>query len=63
MRSPSGHRVETDMLKRQSGFRISSASAFGGINFIEMHLYPYRFRLADRCAHSASGGSWSAAWR
>ncbi|MBN2470060.1 MAG: GHMP kinase [Anaerolineae bacterium] len=35
------HRVETDMLKRQSGIQDQLCSAFGGINFIEMHLYPY----------------------
>ena len=35
------HRVETDMLKRQSGIQDQLCSAFGGINFIEMHAYPH----------------------
>lgn len=34
------HQVETDMLKRQSGIQDQLCSAFGGINFIEMHAYP-----------------------
>jgi D-glycero-alpha-D-manno-heptose-7-phosphate kinase len=35
------HRVETDMLKRQSGIQDQLCSAFGGVNFIEMHRYPH----------------------
>lgn len=35
------HQVETDMLKRQSGIQDQLCSAFGGINYIEMHEYPH----------------------
>jgi D-glycero-alpha-D-manno-heptose-7-phosphate kinase len=35
------HRVETDMLKRQSGIQDQLCSAYGGINFIEMDRYPH----------------------
>ena len=35
------HAVETDMLKRQSGIQDQLCSAYGGINFIEMHRYPH----------------------
>ncbi len=35
------HRVETEMLKRQSGIQDQLCSAFGGVNFIEMHRYPH----------------------
>jgi D-glycero-alpha-D-manno-heptose-7-phosphate kinase len=35
------HRIETDLLKLQSGIQDQLASAHGGINFIEMHDYPH----------------------
>jgi D-glycero-alpha-D-manno-heptose-7-phosphate kinase len=34
------HRVETDLLHQQSGIQDQLASAFGGINFIEIDEYP-----------------------
>ncbi len=34
------HRVETELLKRQSGIQDQLCSAYGGINYIEMHQYP-----------------------
>ncbi len=34
------HAVETDMLKRQSGIQDQLCSAYGGVNYIEMHHYP-----------------------
>jgi D-glycero-alpha-D-manno-heptose-7-phosphate kinase len=34
-------RVETEMLNRQSGIQDQLASAFGGINYIEMFDYPH----------------------
>ena len=43
--SPAGvaqaaHCIETEMLKLQCGIQDQIASAYGGINFIEMHQYP-----------------------
>lgn len=35
------HRVETEMLGRQSGVQDQLASAYGGINYIEMPKYPH----------------------
>ncbi len=35
------HRIETDVLKQQSGVQDQLCSAFGGINYIEMFDYPY----------------------
>ncbi len=35
------HSVETDLLHQQSGIQDQLCSVFGGINFIEMHEYPY----------------------
>ncbi len=35
------HRVETELLHQQSGIQDQLCSAFGGVNFIEMHQYPY----------------------
>ncbi len=35
------HKVETDLLKQQSGIQDQLASAYGGINFIEMYDYPH----------------------
>lgn len=35
------HSVEVDMLKNQSGIQDQLCSAYGGINFIEMHRYPH----------------------
>ncbi len=35
------HRVETELLHQQSGIQDQLSSAYGGINFIEMHNYPY----------------------
>jgi D-glycero-alpha-D-manno-heptose-7-phosphate kinase len=35
------HRVETEMLHQQSGIQDQLCSAYGGINFIEMHHYPF----------------------
>jgi len=37
----SAHRIETELLKLQSGIQDQLASAHGGINFIEMHAYPH----------------------
>jgi D-glycero-alpha-D-manno-heptose-7-phosphate kinase len=34
------HAVEVDLLKRQSGIQDQLCSAYGGINYIEMHAYP-----------------------
>ena len=34
-------RIETDFLHRQCGIQDQIAAAFGGVNFIEMHEYPY----------------------
>jgi D-glycero-alpha-D-manno-heptose-7-phosphate kinase len=33
--------IETDMLKQQCGIQDQLCSAYGDINFIEMHQYPY----------------------
>lgn len=35
------HAVETDLLKQQSGIQDQLASAYGGINFIDMYQYPH----------------------
>lgn len=35
------HRIETELLKAQCGIQDQIASAYGGINYIEMHEYPY----------------------
>lgn len=35
------HAVEVEMLKQQSGIQDQLCSAYGGINYIEMHGYPY----------------------
>jgi len=35
------HRIETDLLKQQSGIQDQLASAYGGINYIEMFDYPH----------------------
>ena len=35
------HKVETDLLKQQSGIQDQLCSAYGGINFIDMHAYPH----------------------
>lgn len=35
------HRVETDMLKLQSGIQDQLCAAYGGVNFIEMFEYPH----------------------
>lgn len=35
------HEVETVLLKQQCGIQDQLCSAFGGINFIEMHEYPH----------------------
>jgi len=35
------HRVETDLLKLQSGIQDQLCAAYGGINFIEMFQYPH----------------------
>lgn len=34
-------RIETELLKQQCGIQDQIASAFGGINYIEMHDYPH----------------------
>jgi D-glycero-alpha-D-manno-heptose-7-phosphate kinase len=34
------HRIETEMLKKQSGIQDQLCSAYGGINYIEMFSYP-----------------------
>jgi len=34
------HKIETELLKQQCGIQDQFASAYGGINFIEMHDYP-----------------------
>ena len=36
----SAHRVESELLGQQSGIQDQIASAYGGINFIEMYEYP-----------------------
>jgi D-glycero-alpha-D-manno-heptose-7-phosphate kinase len=35
------HEIETELLKQQSGIQDQIASAFGGINLIEMYRYPH----------------------
>ena len=35
------HRIETELLKQQCGIQDQIASAYGGINYIEMHEYPH----------------------
>ncbi len=35
------HRVETEMLHRQCGIQDQLASAYGGVNYIEMFAYPH----------------------
>jgi D-glycero-alpha-D-manno-heptose-7-phosphate kinase len=35
------HAVETQMLKRQSGIQDQLCSAYGGVNYIDMHQYPH----------------------
>ena len=35
------HRVETEILKQQSGIQDQLASAYGNINFIDVYQYPY----------------------
>ncbi len=35
------HKIETGLLKQQCGIQDQLASAYGGINFIEMHNYPH----------------------
>jgi D-glycero-alpha-D-manno-heptose-7-phosphate kinase len=35
------HEVETVKLRQQGGIQDQLASAYGGINYIEMHQYPY----------------------
>jgi D-glycero-alpha-D-manno-heptose-7-phosphate kinase len=35
------HRVETELLKQQSGIQDQLCSAYGGINYIEMFHYPH----------------------
>ena len=35
------HRIETEVLKKQSGIQDQLCSAYGGINYIEMFNYPY----------------------
>ncbi|MCC7208619.1 MAG: GHMP kinase [Anaerolineae bacterium] len=35
------HRVETDLLKLQSGIQDQLCAAYGGLSFIEMHHYPF----------------------
>ena len=37
----SAHRIETDLLKQQCGVQDQLASAYGGINFIEILDYPH----------------------
>ncbi len=35
------HRIETDLLKQECGIQDQLASAYGGINLIEMHQFPH----------------------
>lgn len=35
------HRVETELLKQQCGIQDQLCSAYGGVNYIEMHQYPH----------------------
>jgi D-glycero-alpha-D-manno-heptose-7-phosphate kinase len=35
------HKVETDLLKLQSGIQDQLCSAYGGVNLIDMYAYPY----------------------
>lgn len=37
----SAHRIESELLKQQSGIQDQIASAYGGINYIEMYEYPH----------------------
>jgi D-glycero-alpha-D-manno-heptose-7-phosphate kinase len=37
----SAHRIESELLKQQSGIQDQIASAYGGINYIDMYEYPY----------------------
>ena len=45
------HRIETDLLHQQCGIQDQVASAFGGINYIDIHDYPSytasQLRVAD----------------
>src|SRR5438105_3949018 len=34
------HRIESEMLQRQSGIQDQLSAAYGGINYIQMHAYP-----------------------
>ena len=61
------HRVETVHLQRQCGIQDQLASAFGGVNFIEMDAYPHglvtplRFPTSSAASCSAdwSSSSWA----
>jgi D-glycero-alpha-D-manno-heptose-7-phosphate kinase len=48
----SAHRIETELLGQQCGIQDQIASAYGGINFIDMHEYPHasvsQVRVAQR---------------
>jgi D-glycero-alpha-D-manno-heptose-7-phosphate kinase len=35
------HKIETELLKQQCGIQDQIASAYGGINYIDMYEYPY----------------------
>jgi D-glycero-alpha-D-manno-heptose-7-phosphate kinase len=35
------HRIESERLKQQSGIQDQIAAAYGGINYIDMHEYPF----------------------
>ena len=54
-------RVETEMLGRQCGIQDQLASAYGGINYIEMFVYPHAsvspVLVPTRCGGSSSGAS------
>jgi D-glycero-alpha-D-manno-heptose-7-phosphate kinase len=52
------HAVEVEALRQQSGIQDQLCSAFGGINFIEMHKYPQASVHRSRCP-TRSGGSWA----
>jgi D-glycero-alpha-D-manno-heptose-7-phosphate kinase len=45
-------RIETELLKQQCGIQDQIASAYGGINYIEMHEYPHACVSAIRIPDS-----------
>ncbi len=56
-------RIETELLKQQCGIQDQIASAFGGINYIEMHQLPARLGQPDPHPGLRCGGNWRAGSR